>query len=297
MQVVVAGASGFLGRHLVEALEQGGHTVVRLVRREPTAADEASWDPANGSLDRHVVEDADVVVNVAGSPTIGNPHSQKWARNLRESRVTTTRTLAEAIAASDRRPAFLAGNAIAVYGDHGSEPVTEESDLRSHTLMGEVTRVWQEAAEPAAAAGARLCLLRTAPVMDRSSEPLHLLRLLFKLGLGGRVGDGGQYFPMVSLRDWVGAVVHLAEHPDAHGPFNVCCPVTPTNAEFTQALGRAVGRPTLVPVPAFAVRLGAGDLSPELLGSVNLVPAALLDSGYEFRDRDAAAVVAAGLGR
>lgn len=297
MHVVVAGASGFLGTHLVDGLTDRGHTVTRLVRRDAAAADEARWDPAAGHVDRAVVEGADVVVNVAGSPTIGNPHSQKWARDLRESRVTTTRTLAEAIAASDRKPAFLAGNAIAIYGDHGSERVTEESDLRSGTLMGEVTQVWQDAAAPAAEAGVRLCFLRTAPVMDRSAEPLKILRRLFGLGLGGRVGNGGQYFPMISLRDWVGGVLHLTEHPEVAGPVNLCCPVTPTNAEFTRALGRALGRPTILPVPAFAVRLGAGDLSPELLGSVNLVPQALVDAGYEFRDHDVDDVLAAGLGR
>jgi uncharacterized protein len=297
MHVVVAGSSGFLGTHLVTALTSRGHTVTRLVRRDPVAADESRWDPATGTVDRAVVEAADVVVNVAGSPTIGNPHSQKWSRNLRESRVSTTRTLADAIAASERRPAFLAGNAVAIYGDHGDRRLTEADEPSGDTLMAEVTRVWQEAAQPAADAGARVCILRTAPVMDRDAEPLKLLRTVFWLGLGGRVGGGGQYFPMVSLRDWVGGVVHLAEHPEARGPFNLCCPVTPTNAEFTRALGRAVGRPTLVPVPAFAIRIGAGRLAPELLGSVNLVPQALVDAGFEFRDHDVDAVLAAGLRR
>jgi uncharacterized protein (TIGR01777 family) len=297
MHVVVAGASGFLGSHLVPALTERGHTVTRLVRREPTAADESRWDPAAGTVDRVVIEGADVVVNVAGSPTIGNPHSLTWARNLRESRVSTTRTLAAAVAGSDTKPAFLAGNAIAGYGDHGTEPVTEGGDLRSHTLMGEVTRAWQDAAEPAADAGARLCVLRTAPVMDRAAEPLRTLRRLFLLGLGGRLGDGNQFFPLISLRDWVGAVVHLAEDSQASGAFNLCCPQTPTNAEFTQALGRAVGRPTILPVPGFAIRMAAGDLAPELLGSVNLVPQALIDAGFEFRDDDVDAVVAAALGR
>jgi uncharacterized protein len=295
MHIVIAGASGFLGRHLTGALEARGHTTTSLTRREPTTDNESQWDPASGRLDAEVIETADVVVNVAGSPTIGNPHSKRWADNLRESRVTTTRTLAEAIASSARRPAFLAGNAVAVYGDHGDHPVTEDGDSRAHTLMGDVTRAWEAAATPAIEAGARVCVLRTAPVMDRESEPLRSLRRLFRLGLGGKVGSGEQYFPMVSLRDWLAAAAHLAEHPDAHGRFNMCCPQTPTNAEFTRALARAVGRPAFVPVPAGAIRVGAGALAPELLGSLNLVPQALVDAGFEFRDRDVTEVLAAGL--
>jgi uncharacterized protein (TIGR01777 family) len=295
MHILIAGASGFLGRNLTEALRARGHTTTALVRRTPSADAESQWDPAAGRLDRQLIEDADVVVNVAGSPTIGNPHSRKWADDLLESRVTTTRTLADAIAASEKRPAFLAGNAIGIYGDHGDAEVTEDGDSRGHTLMAEVTRMWEAAAQPAVGAGARVCVLRTAPVMDRGSEPLGMLRRLFRLGLGGRLGTGRQYMPMVSMRDWLGGVVHLLEHPETSGPFNLCCPRTPTNAEFTQALARALGRPAVVPVPAAAIRLGAGRLGPELLGSVNVVPQRLIDSGYEFHDRDVTAVVAAGL--
>jgi uncharacterized protein len=297
MHVVVAGASGFLGRHLVDTLGRHGHTVTRLVRRAPGAGDESRWDPAHGEIDAQVVEGADVIVNVAGSPTLGNPYSSSWARNLRESRVSTTTTIAEAIARSQRKPAFLAGNAVAVYGDHGGLPVTEAADSRGHTLMTEVARAWEAACEPARAAGARLCVLRTAPVLDRSSEPLRSLSRLFRLGLGGRIGSGAQYFPVVSLRDWLGAVVHLVAHPDASGPVNICCPQTPTNAEFTRALAHAVGRPAVVPVPAPLIRIGAGPLAPELLGSLDLVPQALLDAGFEFHDRDVTEVIAAGLAR
>lgn len=295
MRVVIAGASGFLGSHLGQHLRGEGHQVTRLVRRPPSSPEEATWDPYAGTLDQDVIEAADVVINLAGAPTVGNPHSTKWARELEESRVTTTRLLAEAIARAGRKPAFLAGNGISYYGDHGPQEVTEESSSRGDALLTRVTRVWQEAAEPAATAGARSCVLRTAPVMDRHSPPLKQMRLAFKLGLGTRLGDGQQYFPLISLRDWVRGVAFLAGHPTASGPFNLCCPETPTNGEFTDALAAALGRRALLTVPKAALKVGAGQMSPELLGSVRARPAALELAGYEFRDRDVKAVLAAAL--
>jgi uncharacterized protein len=294
--IVIAGASGFLGTHLADELVRRGHAVVGLVRRPASAPDESTWDPYAGVYDRDLVERADVVVNLAGTPTIGNPHSKRWARELRESRVTTTRVLAGAIAGSDRKPAFLAGNAIAWYGDHGEQVITEDTDSRGESLLTEVTREWQDATTPAVDAGARVCVLRTAPVMDRRAAPLKQLRPLFKAGLGARLGDGSQRMAMISLRDWVGAVAHLAEHDTANGPFNICCPQTPTNAEFTDALAGALGRKALLFAPRFAIELGAGPLAPEALGSLNLRPVALEASGYGFRDRTVHEVVRAGLG-
>lgn len=292
--VVIAGASGLLGRTLAAELTARGHQVTRLVRR-PAGPDESTWDPYAGSVDRDLVGSADVVVNLAGSPLIGNPHSRKWARNVRQSRVTTTRLLAEVIAAADQPPAYLAGNGIGYYGDHGDEVVTEESDSRGDSLLASVTQDWQAATEPAAEAGARVCVLRTSPVLDRASAPMKQLALLFKLGLGAKLGDGGQYFPIISLRDWVNAVAFLAEHDSISGPINLCCPTTPTNAEFTQAMAAAVHRPAFLAAPAFVLRPAAGAMAPELLGSVRARPAALLDAGFAFIDPDVDAVVAAGL--
>ena len=294
MHLVVAGASGFLGSHLRAELESRGHQVTSLVRRS-AGPGESQWDPATGTVDSAVVASADVVVNLAGSPTLGNPHSKKWARELRESRVTTTRVLARAVAEATTPPAFLAGNAVGWYGDHGDAVLTEAADTRGHTLMSAVCRDWQAATTPAVSAGARVCVLRTAPVMDGSSAPLQQLRLLFKTGLGGRVGNGRQWMPMVSLRDWVGAVVFLAEHPEASGPVNISMPEPATNADFTRALAKEVRRPALLPAPAPLVRVAAGRVSPELLGSTRVVPAALLELGYEFADGDVEGVVRTGL--
>ncbi|HEY0904823.1 MAG TPA: TIGR01777 family oxidoreductase [Marmoricola sp.] len=283
MHVLIAGASGYLGSNLRDGLVARGHRVTSLVRRAPGTPAEAQWDPYAGTLDRRLVEDADVVANLAGSPTLGNPHSRRWAENLRTSRVTTTRVLAESIAASERRPAFLAGNGISFYGDHRDEPLTETADTQGDAFLTAVTIAWQAAAQPAVDAGARVCVLRTAPVIDRTSPPLRQLVPLFKSGLGGRLGNGRQYFPLVSLRDWVAAVVFLADH-DVSGPVNVCCPQTPTNAEFTNTLARLVHRPARVPVPAVLLRPAAGRMAPELLGSVRAVPQVLLDAGFEFAD-------------
>jgi uncharacterized protein (TIGR01777 family) len=295
LQIVVAGSSGFLGTHLKDELVRRGHAVTALIRSPTSAPDESTWDPYAGTVDPAVIEAADVVVNLAGSPTLGNPHSKKWSRNLRESRITTTRVLAEAIAASERKPAFLAGNAIAWYGDHGEQVVTEQTGSTGDSLLTKLTREWQAAAEPAGEAGARLCVLRTAPVMDRRAAPLKQLRLLFKLGLGARLGDGQQRMAMISLRDWLGGVVHLAEHDGVAGPVNLCCPQTPTNGEFTRALAEVLERKAFVVAPKFAIKVGAGALAPEALGSINLRPAVLESSGYTFRDREVHAVLTSGL--
>jgi uncharacterized protein (TIGR01777 family) len=296
MRFLIAGASGFLGSRLRDSLVASGHDVTALVRRAPRPGhDEAQWDPYSSSLTLDLVEKADVVVNLAGSPTLGNPHSRRWADNLRTSRVTTTRVLAEAIAASSRRPAFLAGNGISFYGDHGDLPVTEDAESRGDAFLTSVTHDWQAATTAASDAGARVCVIRTAPVMDRANPPLRQQWLLFRAGLGGRFGDGRQYQPMISLRDWVAGLTFLAEHDTVAGPVNLCCPQTPTNAEVTRELARLAHRPALFAVPAFVLRPAAGRMAPELLGSVRAVPAVLEGAGFRFTDRTAADVLASGI--
>ena len=296
MHVVVAGSSGFLGSRLVATLRRHGHTVTTLGRREPRTPLERRWDPYAGPLAVDALAGVDVVVNLAGSPTAGNPHSRSWARALEESRVTTTRVLAEAIAEADGPPRFLAGNGISYYGDHGASPVTESSESHGDALLTRVTQVWEDATEPAVKAGARVCVLRTAPVLDRRSAPLKQLLPLFRAGLGPRLGSGRQHMPMISLRDWLGGVCFLAQSHDLEGPFNLCCPETPTNAEFTRVLSEALGRRARLAAPAWAVRPAAGAMAPEVLGSINARPDALGRAGYDFRDHDVRDVIASALG-
>jgi uncharacterized protein (TIGR01777 family) len=295
MHIVIAGASGFLGTRLTQELRSRGHHVTGLTRRPDPGPDERTWNPYAGVVDQGLVDEADVVVNLAGSRLFGIPQTQKWQRALHESRVETTRVLAEAIARADRPPAFLANNATAYYGDHGEEVVTEASDSRGDAFMTQVARDWQAAADAAVAAGSRVCILRTAPVLARGGDTMGILTPLFRLGLGTRLGDGTQRFPVVSMRDFVGSATMLAEHPTAQGPFNLCCPETPTNAEFTAAFARTVHRPAFLAVPRRLLALGAGPAAPELLRSMNLRPAALLDLGYRFEDPDASAVMASAL--
>jgi len=297
VHVVIAGASGFLGSHLAAAMSERGHQVTQLVRREPAAPDESRWDPYRHEFDQAVIDAADVVVNVAGSKLLGVPYSRKFLRTLHDSRVVTTRVLAEAIARSSARPAFLAPRASAWYGDHGDEQVTEGSDSRGDAFMTQVARDWEAATEPARSAGARVVHLRTVPVMQRGSLTLDVLVPQFRLGLGARLGSGRQYFPVISLRDWVGAVTFLLDDETAAGPFNLTSPKPPTNAEFTAAFAAALGRRARLVVPAPVLRLVGGKLAPETLGSYRLLPAALEKAGFRFHDEDVRAVLAAALGR
>ncbi len=297
MHFVIAGASGFLGKSLAQHLVGQGHRVTALVRR-PARAGESTWDPYAGTVDRDLVAQADVVVNLAGSPTAGNPHSSRWARALEHSRVTTTSVLADAIARAHREgdgPAYLAGNGISWYGDQGDQVLDESADSHGDAFLTRVTRSWQRATHPAAEAGARVVVLRTAPVLHGGQPPLQQLRLLARSGLSARIGSGNQYFPVISRRDWVAAVTHAGLDAKVSGPVNLCCPIPPTNHEFTQALADAVHRPAFLVVPRPVVKLVAGRMGPEVLGSVRAVPKRLLDTGFSFADEDVRDVVATAL--
>lgn len=295
LTVAVAGSSGFLGTHLRTRLARAGHDVVRLVRGTPAAAPagrEIPWTPG-APLAPAALDGVDVVVNLAGSPLIGNPHSQRWASALESSRVGSATTLAGAVAARAAQgrstPALIQGNGISWYGDHGPEPLDEHSDSRGEALLTRVTRNWEAATLPAVHAGARVCVLRTAVVLDGDSMPFRALRPLHRAGLGVRIGTGQQYFPVISLRDWVSAALFLITHPHASGAFNLTGPTPATYTEVGDALG--AGRRTRLVLPAPLALRVAGEMGPELVNSVRAHPTALQQLGFRFQDRDVTAIV------
>jgi uncharacterized protein (TIGR01777 family) len=282
MRLVLAGASGFLGTAWRDHLAREGHEVVRLVRGEAMSASESHWDPYAGQVDRALIESADVVANLAGAPLAHWPWTEAYKRTFLDSRVVTTRTLAEAIAASDRKPAFLAQNGVAGYGDQGDVPLTEESASTADTFMGGVTRAWQDAAGPAADGGARVVVMRTSVILDKRGGALKPLLLAFKAGLGGPIGSGEQYFSTISMPDWVRAATYLATHDAARGVYSLSAPHPSTNGEFARELARMLHRPSALAMPAWPIRKAVGAVSSELLSSTRVEPARLLAEGFEF---------------
>jgi uncharacterized protein len=281
MKYVLAGSSGFLGQALTRDLTADGHEVVRLVRRRPERPDEAGWDPSAGELDPAALVGADVVVNLAGA-NIGRPWTPTYKKVIRESRVSTTATLAAAVAESQRPPVFLVQSGIGAYGkDRGDELLTEESAL-GEGFLSEVVRLWEGAAEPARAAGARVAALRTGVVLDGAARAFRLISAPFRVGAGGRLGSGRQYFPVITLPDWLRAVRFVAEHKELSGPINLTLPHPPTNKEFTRALASALYRPALFPVPSVVLKTILGDFAWELVGSTRAEPVKLLHAGFTF---------------
>lgn len=278
----MAGASGFLGTAWRDHLARQGHEVIRLVRGTAMSDQESSWDPASGKVDAAVIESADVVTCLSGAPLVHVPWTASYKKTFLDSRTRTTATLADAIAMSDRKPAFLAQNGIAGYVDRGDAVVTEADPTDAPTFMGGVTREWEAATASAAEAGARVVVMRTGVVLDKSGGAFKPLLLAFKAGVGGRIGSGRQYLTTISLTDWLRAATWLAEHEQAHGAYNLVGPNQTTNAVFTEVLGKMLRRPTVLPLPAPAVRLGLGAASSELLGGAHVEPARLLDSGFTF---------------
>lgn len=291
MRVMIAGSSGLIGTSLVPHLRHAGHEVLRLVRREPRAPDERGWDPPAGRLQDGALDGVDAVVNLCGVGIGERRWSGARKQAIRDSRVEPTEVLAASVAAH-RIPTLINASGVNYYGDTGDREVDETSELGAG-FLAELCRDW-EAATAAAQPASRVVLLRSGAVLAPAGGLLGRLRPLFSLMLGGRIGSGRQYLPWISLDDEVGAIGFLLERPDVTGPVNLVGPETVTNAEFTEALGRALNRPTPFPVPAMAIRAVIGEAADELaLTGPRAVPAVLTRDGFAFRHATLAEALAA----
>ncbi|MET8948146.1 TIGR01777 family oxidoreductase [Streptomyces sp. NPDC004542] len=281
-RIAVTGASGLIGSALVRSLTADGHEVVRLVRRAARSEDEVCWDPEGQYVDAAGLIGCDAVVNLAGAGVGDHRWTDEYKRRIRESRVLGTAALAETVASLDEPPRVLvSGSAIGIYGETGDRVVDEDTPPGDGFLPS-VCVEWEEATAPAQEAGVRTVFARTGLVVARGGGAWGRLFPLFKAGLGGRMGDGRQYWSYIALHDEVAALRHLIAADGLSGPFNLTAPQPLTNQEITEAMGRVLHRPTAFTVPAPVLRAALGEMAGDVLGSQRVVPKRLLESGFTF---------------
>lgn len=283
MLVAITGSTGLIGTALRGALAGAGHTAVPVVRSAP-AAGEIGWDPASGTVDAAAFEGIDAVVNLAGAGIGDKRWTDARKRVLLESRTSSTGLIARTIAACENGPSvLLSASGVDYYGDRGDEILTEDSAAGSG-FFPEVCIAWEAAAQPAVDAGIRTAFLRTAPVQTPAGGALAKTLPIFRLGLGGRFGSGEQWWSWISIDDQIAGILHLLT-ADVSGPVNFTAPNPVTNEQYTKALGRELGRPTVLPIPSFGPKLLVGSELAEtlLFQSKRAVPTVLESSGYRFR--------------
>jgi len=282
MDVLISGATGLIGSALVADLEAGGHRPTRLTR-SPKEPGDIRWDPLAGEIDASRLGGHDAVVHLAGESIAEGRWNQEKKRRIMESRERGTRLLAETLAGLPEPPKVMVSvSAVGYYGDRGDEVLTEESPPGSD-FLAEVCKVWEAAADPAREAGIRVVHPRLGIVLSPEGGALGTTLPIFKLGGGGRIGNGRQWWSWVALDDVVGAIVHALENDAVEGPVNVGSPNPLTNAQYTRVLGRVLNRPTIFPLPAPAARLVLGEVADALLlASQRMEPARLAATGYAF---------------
>ncbi|MEU8523147.1 TIGR01777 family oxidoreductase [Streptomyces sp. NBC_01216] len=280
-RVAVTGASGLIGTALVRSLRADGHEVLRLVRRPARAADEVEWDPRRSYVDTAGLVGVDAFVHLAGAGVGARRWTEAYKKEIRDSRVLGTTAVAQALASLAEPPKVLVcGTALGYYGDTGSRAVDEGAPAGAGFLPS-VCVEWEAAAAPAEEAGIRVAYARTGLVVAREGGAWGRLFPVFRAGIGGRLGDGGQYWSFISLHDEVAALRHLIDG-DLAGPVNLTAPEPVTNHEVTAAMGRVLRRPTLFTVPAPVLRGVLGDFAQDVLGSQRVLPRRLLESGFDF---------------
>jgi hypothetical protein len=292
VKVVVTGASGLIGSALVSSLRSDGHDVLRLVRHAASAPDEANWDPAHRLLDPAVLAGSDAVVHLAGAGVGDKRWSASYQKTILASRVDGTSTIASAIASMDSPPGVLvSASAVGYYGERGDD-VLDESALSGEGFLADVVRQWEACTAPASDAGVRVVHIRSGLVLSADGGVLGKTLPLFKLGLGGRLGSGRQWMPWIALPDEVAAIRFVIDNPSVSGAVNLSAPAPVRNSEYTHLVGQAVHRPTLAPVPRFALRAALAGFADEgALVSQRAVPRKLMDAGFEFGYSDLAAAL------
>jgi uncharacterized protein len=282
LTVAIAGASGLIGSHLADYLTTAGHRVIRLVRHKDAGPDEVPWDPATGALYQGALEGVDAVINLA-AVSLSGVWTAARKKSIMESRVQTTRTLAEAIARMDSPPSvFISASAVGAYGSRSAEAITEETP-RGEGFLADVCRVWEEAALPAREAGVRLVTPRQGIVISAAGGALPVMLPAFKAGLGARLGDGNQYWSWMAPDDLLAAFEWALHDEELEGVVNFTAPEPVTNREFTKTLGRVLRRPAVLAAPAFLLHHGTGGMGDEmLLASQRALPGRLKERGFPF---------------
>lgn len=285
MRIAITGSTGLIGSRLVERFRERGDTVHRLVRRASDAGPgDIVWSVADGQIDAAGLEGVDAVIHLAGEPIGAKRWTHEQKQRIVNSRRDGTQLLATALAGLSSPPSVMvSGSAVGYYGDRKDEVLTEFS-APGTDFLADVCAQWEQAAEPAARAGIRVVNSRTGVVIHREGALIEKIELPFKLGVGGRVGSGRQYVAWVSMEDEISAIEFLVDG-DLEGPVNVVGPTPVTNAEMTKVLGRVMNRPTLLPIPSFAIRALYGEMGVTLAtSSQRAVPTKLTDAGFEFTD-------------
>lgn len=284
MKIFLTGASGLVGSALRDAFTRDGHSIVCAVRRAARGDAEVAWDPARGELDARRLEGIDAVIHLAGENIAAGRWSESRKKAIVESRTSSTKLVAETIAALPSKPrVFLSASAVGFYGNRGDE-LLDEGSAMGEGFLATTCRDWEAETRYAQRAGIRTVQMRFGMILSRQGGALAKMLLPFRLGLGGRLGNGAQYVSHVALADVVAVVRFLLGNEHVAGAVNVVTPNPVTNAEFTRALGRALRRPTIFPVPAFAIRALLGELGERLLLEGQRVrPKRLLDAGFTFQ--------------
>ena len=283
MKVLMSGSSGLIGSALRKSLQSAGEEVIRLVRSDARGADEVRWDPQAGYIDQAAIEGMDAVVHLAAESIADGRWTASKKSRIRDTRTHGTQLLCQAVAKTSKKPSVLvSASAVGFYGDRGDEVLTESSSAGSG-FLADVCREWEMATTPAAEAGIRVVTLRIGVVLSGAGGALAKMLPPFRLGLGGRLGSGRQYMSWIVIDDLVAAIRFGLAKEQLSGPVNMVSPNPVTNAEFTRAIGKVISRPTLFPVPAFALHAAFGEMADEvLLSGARALPQKLQAAGFKF---------------